>query len=92
MKKIDGIGKDLLEKMYCQMEEIRQFELKSADLYQAGELPGFLHPCVGQEAAEVGVISALNQDDFIATTHRGHGHIIAKGASLDRMKAVLFAR
>lgn len=92
MKKIDGIGKDLLEKMYCQMEEIRQFELKSAELYQAGELPGFLHPCVGQEAAEVGVISALNQDDFIATTHRGHGHIIAKGASLDRMMAELFAR
>lgn len=92
MKNVDGMNKDLLKKMYTQMEEIRQFELKSAELYQAGELPGFLHPCVGQEAAEVGVISALNDDDFISTTHRGHGHIIAKGADLNRMMAELFAK
>lgn len=92
MKSREIISKELLSKMYRKMEEIRQFELKSAELYQAGELPGFLHPCVGQEAAEVGVISALDADDFIATTHRGHGHIIAKGASLKNMMAELFAK
>lgn len=92
MKSKGMISRELLSEMYKKMEEIRQFELKSAELYQAGELPGFLHPCVGQEAAEVGVITALNQDDFIATTHRGHGHIIAKGASLKTMMAELFAK
>ena len=92
MKSKETISRELLSEMYKKMEEIRQFELKSAELYQAGELPGFLHPCVGQEAAEVGVITALNQDDFIATTHRGHGHIIAKGASLKTMMAELFAK
>ncbi|MDE8731548.1 thiamine pyrophosphate-dependent dehydrogenase E1 component subunit alpha [Eubacteriales bacterium DFI.9.88] len=91
MKK-KNISKDLLATMYRRMEQIRQFELKSAELYQAGELPGFLHPCVGQEAAEVGVVSALRADDFIATTHRGHGHIIAKGADLKTMYAELFAK
>ncbi len=88
----DKIQKAKLKKMYKQMEEIRQFELKSAELYQAGELPGFLHPCVGQEAAEVGVIAALDNDDFISTTHRGHGHIIAKGADINKMMAELFAK
>lgn len=92
MKSVDGISKELLEKMYTKMEEIRQFELRSAELYQAGELPGFLHPCAGQEAAEVGVVTALDADDYISTTHRGHGHIIAKGADLNKMMAELFAK
>ena len=87
-----NISKNKLKNMYKQMEEIRQFELKSAELYQAGELPGFLHPCVGQEAAEVGVIGALDKNDFISTTHRGHGHIIAKGANINKMMAELFAK
>lgn len=92
MKSVDGLSKELLKKMYMQMEEIRQFELKSAQLYQAGELPGFLHPCAGQEAAEVGVVSALQEADFISTTHRGHGHIIAKGTDLNKMMAELFGK
>lgn len=92
MGNIKKISKDMLEKMYLKMEETRQFELKSVELYQAGELPGFLHSCLGQEAAGVGVVCALEEDDYIVTTHRGHGHIITKGASLDRMMAELYAK
>jgi TPP-dependent pyruvate/acetoin dehydrogenase alpha subunit len=74
------------------MEEIRQFELRAVELYQAGELPGFLHSCLGQEAAGVGVVLALRGDDFIVTTHRGHGHILAKGANMNKMMAELYAK
>ncbi len=92
MKSFKGIPKSVLTEMYTQMEEIRQFELKSVDLYQAGELPGFLHSCLGQEAAAVGVVTALKETDYIVTTHRGHGHVIAKGTSLNEMMAELFAK
>jgi len=92
MKSFKGIPKSVLSNMYIQMEKIRQFELKSVDLYQAGELPGFLHSCLGQEAAAVGVVTALEETDYIVTTHRGHGHVIAKGAELNRMMAELYAK
>jgi len=92
MKDLNGLSKEKLEEMYVKMEQIRQFELKAAELYQAGELPGFLHPCAGQEAAAVGVMTAIDQDDYISTTHRGHGHVIAKGTDLNRMMAELFAK
>jgi pyruvate dehydrogenase E1 component alpha subunit len=82
----------MLKQMYARMEEIRQFELRAVELYQAGELPGFLHSCLGQEAAGAGVVLALREDDFIVTTHRGHGHILAKGADMNRMMAELYAR
>ena len=92
MKVYNKIPKDILKSLYIKMEKIRQFELKSVDLYQAGELPGFLHSCLGQEAAAVGVVSALRDDDYIVTTHRGHGHVIAKGTDLNRMMAELYAK
>jgi pyruvate dehydrogenase E1 component alpha subunit len=92
MKSYKDIPKDVLKEMYVKMEKIRQFELKSVDLYQTGELPGFLHSCLGQEAAAVGVVEALREDDYIVTTHRGHGHVIAKGTNLNNMMAELYAK
>lgn len=78
--------------MYRQMARIRMFEERAAELYRAGELPGFLHSSVGQEAVAVGVCAHLTPGDVITSTHRGHGHVIAKGARLDRMMAELYAR
>lgn len=78
--------------LYRMMKRIRKFEMRSIDMYKNNEMPGFLHPCVGQEAAASGTANALNKEDMILTTHRGHGHLIAKGVNLDRMMAELFAK
>lgn len=78
--------------MYTTMEKIRQFEWRSVELFKAGELAGFLHLYIGEEAVATGVCSLLNQDDYITSTHRGHGHIIAKGARMDKMMAELYGK
>ncbi len=74
------------------MLRIRRFEEKLAYLFKRGRLPGFVHLYLGEEAVAVGVCSALRPDDRITSTHRGHGHLIAKGASVDRMMAELLGR
>ncbi|MGB4440008.1 MAG: thiamine pyrophosphate-dependent dehydrogenase E1 component subunit alpha [Sedimentibacter sp.] len=74
------------------MKKVRNFEMRSIDMYKKGEMPGFLHPCVGQEATVSGNINALEKSDLIITNHRGHGHLIAKGVNLDKMMAELFAK
>ena len=79
---------DLLEKMLT----IRAFEEKAAQLYENNLIPGFIHLSIGQEASSVGVCSVLAPKDYVATTHRGHGHMIAKGADLKKMFAELFGR
>jgi len=89
MVKIDS--EKLLE-MYRKMLEIRYFEQAAVKLFQSGMLPGFLHSYLGEEAVAVGACSALQKSDYITSTHRGHGHVIAKGARLDKMMAELFAR
>lgn len=71
---------------------IRRFEEKAAQLRAGGLIPGFLHPCIGQEAVAVGACSALGNGDVITSTHRGHGHMLARGADPARMYAELFAR
>lgn len=78
--------------MYRRMVRIRRFEEKLAALFKRGKLPGFVHLYIGEEAAAVGLCSALRADDRITSTHRGHGHLIAKGAQVDRMMAELFGR
>ena len=83
---------ELLHAMLTSMWRIRAFEERSIELFQAGELPGFLHAQIGQEAVCVGTCSALNDDDYLTSTHRGHGDIIAKGGKLDRMFAELYAK
>jgi TPP-dependent pyruvate/acetoin dehydrogenase alpha subunit len=74
------------------MALIRAFETKVAELYRDGEIPGFVHVSLGQEAVAAGVGAALRPDDYLATTHRGHGHCLAKGVDVDGMMAELFAR
>lgn len=86
------IDKDKKVHMYKKMLEIRYFEERVIRLFAEGQLPGFIHTYVGQEAVAVGVCAALREDDYITSTHRGHGHLIAKGGRLDRMMAELFAK
>jgi TPP-dependent pyruvate/acetoin dehydrogenase alpha subunit len=71
---------------------IRQFETRAVQLFSAGEIKGSVHSSVGQEAVAVGICSALNAEDYITSTHRGHGHALAKGADPDRMLAELLGR
>ena len=78
--------------MYRQMATIRAFDNRAVEEFHAGNIPGVVHAYLGQEAIAVGVCTALRQDDKIVSTHRGHGHTIAKGADLQRMMAELFGR
>jgi TPP-dependent pyruvate/acetoin dehydrogenase alpha subunit len=78
--------------LYETMVRIRKFEERAGELFQAGEMPGFIHLSLGQEAVPAGIIGALDSGDFVTATHRGHGHIIAKGADLGRMMAELYGK
>ncbi|MBI4538632.1 MAG: thiamine pyrophosphate-dependent dehydrogenase E1 component subunit alpha [Gemmatimonadetes bacterium] len=88
----DIVPASLRLSLYRTMVTIREFELAAVRLLSANRLPGGLHTCVGQEACAAGVCAALDREDTISTTHRGHGHLIAKGADLRRMMAELFGR
>ena len=78
--------------MYRLMATIRAFDNRAVEEFHAGNIPGVVHAYLGQEAIAVGVCTALRRDDKIVSTHRGHGHTIAKGADLQRMMAELFGR
>jgi acetoin:2,6-dichlorophenolindophenol oxidoreductase subunit alpha len=78
--------------MYRQMAKIRAFEEQVNELYKSAKMPGLAHLYVGEEAVAVGVCEALHRDDFITSTHRGHGHCLAKGASINRMFAELLGK
>jgi pyruvate dehydrogenase E1 component alpha subunit len=78
--------------MFRQMAKIRAFEEQVQELYKGAKMPGLAHLYVGQEAVAVGVCEALRRDDFITSTHRGHGHCLAKGAAVNRMFAELLGR
>jgi len=80
------------EQLYRRMRLIRRFEERVIDLIDADRIAGVCHEYVGQEAVAVGVCAALADDDVITSTHRGHGHILAKGGRPDRMMAELFGR
>ncbi len=84
-------AEDALE-MYAAMLRIRHFELHVNQLYLGAKMPGLAHLYVGQEAVAVGVCSVLRRDDYITSTHRGHGHCLAKGAKVDRMFAELLGK
>jgi pyruvate dehydrogenase E1 component alpha subunit len=77
---------------YRTMMRIRSFESKAVELFAAGKLPGFVHLYLGEEAVATGVCANLTDKDFITSTHRGHGHLIAKGGKIDLMMAELFGR
>lgn len=78
--------------LYQQMLKIRLFEEQVNELYQSAKMPGLAHLYSGEEAVAVGVCEALRQDDYITSTHRGHGHCLAKGARVDRMFAELLGK
>jgi acetoin:2,6-dichlorophenolindophenol oxidoreductase subunit alpha len=83
---------DLWLRMYRQMVAIRQFETEVNELYTRALMPGLAHLYTGEEAVAVGVCAALERTDYITSTHRGHGHCLAKGASPDRMFAELLGK
>jgi len=86
------LDQETLLKMYRTMVTVRRFETMAGEHFAAGKIPGFIHLSIGQEASSVGVCSCLRKDDYVVTTHRGHGHMIAKGADLKRMTAELFGK
>ncbi len=86
------LTRDRLLEAYRTMRTIRSFEQTLNELSQAGKVPGFLHLYAGEEAVAAGVCAHLGDRDAIASTHRGHGHAIAKGVALDAMMAEIFGR
>jgi 2-oxoisovalerate dehydrogenase E1 component len=86
------LDSDELLELYRRMLRIRLFENQAAVLYQEGRIPGFLHLSVGQEAVPVGTCAALGREDVITSTHRGHGHVLAKGLDVAEAFAELFGR
>ncbi|MBO8168939.1 MAG: pyruvate dehydrogenase (acetyl-transferring) E1 component subunit alpha [Thermoanaerobacteraceae bacterium] len=86
------LSKERLLELYKKMVTIRQFEENAAELFANGEIPGFVHLYIGEEATAVGVMANLEAGDYIASTHRGHGHLIARGGDVKLMYAELFGR
>lgn len=86
------VDKEILQQIYQTMVRIRMFEERIMGLFQQGRLPGFLHVSIGQEAVPSAVCAHLRVNDYISSTHRGHGDVIAKGARLDRMMAELYGK
>ncbi len=86
------IGKDTLLSLYRTMIKIRVFESRVSELFAQGKLPGFIHLYIGEEAVATGVCAHLSDGDYITSTHRGHGHLIAKGGDLKLMMAELYGK
>lgn len=86
------IEKERARLIYENMNRIRCFEMKAVSLFEANKLRGSVHLYVGEEAVAATVCSRLSDSDYIASTHRGHGHCIAKGAALDRAMAELMGK
>src|SRR5437763_997497 len=86
------LSKSDLREFFREMLLIRRFEEKVEERFRAGELPGFLHVAIGQEAVAVGVCRALEEGDIIASTHRAHGHTLAKGTTPNELMAELYGK
>ncbi|MAI48624.1 MAG: thiamine pyrophosphate-dependent dehydrogenase E1 component subunit alpha [Hyphomicrobiaceae bacterium TMED74] len=89
---MDNLSPQKQREMLRTMQVIRRFEERASDDFHAGQIYGVVHCYIGQEAVAVGVCSVLDDSDKIISTHRGHGHCIAKGADLNRMMAELYGR
>jgi acetoin:2,6-dichlorophenolindophenol oxidoreductase subunit alpha len=92
VEKKGAFSPDLLRDFFREMLLIRRFEEKVEERFRAGELPGFLHVAIGQEAVAVGVCRALEEGDVIASTHRAHGHTLAKGTHPNELMAELYGK
>lgn len=86
------LNKEQLLAAYRSMRTIREFEERLHVEFATGEIPGFVHLYAGEEASAVGTMSHLNDKDYVATTHRGHGHCIAKGVDVREMMAEIYGR
>ena len=86
------VSRETLQEFLREMLVIRRFEEKVEDRFRAGQLPGFLHVAIGQEAVAVGVCQALEDGDVIASTHRAHGHTLAKGTHPNELMAELYGK
>jgi TPP-dependent pyruvate/acetoin dehydrogenase alpha subunit len=86
------VGAELGLRMYEQMRRIRTFEEHVDELYRSRKMPGLAHLYIGEEAVAVGACETLHKDDYITSTHRGHGHCLAKGASAERMFCELLGK
>jgi TPP-dependent pyruvate/acetoin dehydrogenase alpha subunit len=86
------VNKNILLRMYRNIYATRQFELKCIDLYRQGFIRGYLHPYLGEEAVAAGACAAIEEEDYIVSTHRGHGHCISKGADLKIMMAEIMGK
>lgn len=84
--------KNFLLSLYNKMVRIRNFEMMTERLFSEGELYGSVHMYIGEEAIATGVMATLNKDDYITSTHRGHGHMIAKDADINKMMAELYGK
>jgi pyruvate dehydrogenase E1 component alpha subunit len=91
-ERIGALTADRLRELLREMLLIRRFEEKVEERFRAGELPGFLHVAIGQEAVASGVCAALEPDDVIASTHRAHGHTIARGTPINAVMAELYGK
>jgi TPP-dependent pyruvate/acetoin dehydrogenase alpha subunit len=91
-KKEDAVERDEALGLYRRMLEIRRFEEKAQELFRAGSLPGFIHLYIGEEAVAVGVCSNLKEEDYVVSTHRGHGHALAKGVPPREVMAELWGK
>jgi acetoin:2,6-dichlorophenolindophenol oxidoreductase subunit alpha len=85
-------GADTLLSLYRQMVLIREAEQSLVRLFSQNRMPGFIHSYIGEEATAVGVCSVLRTDDYLTSTHRGHGHILAKGGDLNLFFAELYGK
>ena len=91
-KVIEGVKAEQWTRIYRRMVMIREFEEQVNELYTRALMPGLAHLYIGEEAVAVGICEALERTDYITSTHRGHGHCLAKGASPDRMFAELLGK
>jgi acetoin:2,6-dichlorophenolindophenol oxidoreductase subunit alpha len=92
MRSLTIYGRELVLSMYRGMLRIRLFESTQSRVFRAGEQEGFTHLSIGQEAVPTGVCLNLNPADYVTSTHRGHGHMIAKGGDFKAMMAELYGR
>jgi acetoin:2,6-dichlorophenolindophenol oxidoreductase subunit alpha len=92
VEKKGSASEEQLREFFREMLLIRRFEEKVEERFRAGELPGFLHVAIGQEACAVGVCRALEEGDVIASTHRAHGHTLAKGTHPNEVMAELYGK
>jgi hypothetical protein len=90
--RFEGLNTEQLIELYRQMQLIRRFEEKSAEVYVAGKIGGFCHLYIGQEAVAVGAISAIRKDDYVFASYREHGHALAKGMPARSIMAELLGK